>query len=53
MEDNYKGRLSQRERWDIWEQSLDKPMGSYAKMRDQREYEMELEHYNRTHHKKR
>jgi len=37
MKDNYRGFLSQRERWDVWIKSLDKPMGSYAKMRDNAE----------------
>ena len=46
MTDGYTGRLSQRERWEIWEQSLGKPMGSYARMRDQAEYDKELEIYN-------
>lgn len=49
MKDNYNGRLSQRERWNIWEQSIGKPMGSYERMRDQAEYNKALEEYNRTH----
>ena len=39
MKDGYRGLLTQRERWDVWEQSLNKPMGSYSKMRDNAEYE--------------
>ena len=49
MRDNYPGRLSQRERWEIWEQSLNKPIGSYASMRNQAEYDKELKEYNLTH----
>lgn len=39
MKDGYRGRLSQRERWDVWEQSLNRPMGSYASMREEAEHE--------------
>ena len=45
MEDNYRGLLTQQERWRIWEESLDKPLGSYAKMRDQAEYEKHCQRY--------
>ena len=39
MKDNYRGLLTQEERWKIWEKSLDKKMGSYSIMRDRAEEE--------------
>ena len=38
MKDNYRGLLTQRERWEVWEQSLGK-LGSYSEMREKAEEE--------------
>ena len=37
MKDNYTGLLTQEERWEVWQKSLGKPMGSYATMREEAE----------------
>ena len=47
MKDGYRGLLTQRERWEIWEQSLDKPLGSYSEMRDKSEEEKFRKMYGR------
>ena len=39
MKDNYRGLLTQEERWKVWQESLGKPMGSYSVMRDKAEEE--------------
>ena len=46
MKDNYRGLLTQEERWKIWEKSLDKKMGSYSIMRDRAEEEKFKKVYN-------
>ena len=39
MKDNYRGLLTQEERWKVWEESLGRPMGSYSTMRHKAEEE--------------
>jgi hypothetical protein len=49
MRDYYTGSLTQAERWKVWQDSLGRPMGLYARMRDSAEREHAIREYNETH----